>query len=211
MASMTVTDILREAILDGVIVPRSWLREAELAEELGVSRTPVRDALRTLSSEGLVEMSANKGAMVSPVTSHDIIELSTIRETLEGLAARLAAKRAEPSDAIALRAHLADIKAAVEERRLDDLPPLDLAMHREIRRIADNRYVARSLEQIESAVRRFRSKTYLSTGRPEESLKEHEEIAEAIIAGDAEAAERRASDHMRRVAELRMKMLLDGY
>jgi DNA-binding GntR family transcriptional regulator len=211
MASIAVTDVLREAILDGVIPPRAWLREAELADELGVSRTPVRDALRTLSSEGLVEISANKGAMVSPITSHDIIELSAIRETLEGLAARLAAKRAEHGDAVVLRGHLDHIRTALEEGRLTDVPALDLALHREIRRIADNRYVGRTLEQIESAVRRFRSKTYLNTGRPEESLREHEEIAEAIIAGDAETAERRAADHMRRVAELRIRALLDGY
>ena len=74
---MAVTDVLREAILDGVIPPRSWLREAELADELGVSRTPVRDALRTLSSEGLVEISANKGAMVSRVVAtHEATQTS---------------------------------------------------------------------------------------------------------------------------------------
>jgi DNA-binding GntR family transcriptional regulator len=84
----------REAILDGVLEPGACLREAEVARELKVSRTPVRDAFRTLAAEGLVNINANQGAVVSPMTSDDLLELYVMREALEALAARLAARRA---------------------------------------------------------------------------------------------------------------------
>jgi DNA-binding GntR family transcriptional regulator len=210
-ASVAVTDILREAILDGVLPPRAWLRESELAEELGVSRTPIRDAFRTLSSEGLLELSANKGAMVAPITSEDIVELYTIRETLESLVARLAARRVGPGDPERIRTVVQQMHEAVEERRWRDLHDLDLDFHHVIRRMAGNRYIDRSLSQVENAVRRFRDTTYLLPGRAQESLREHEDLGEAIIAGEASRAEQLASAHMRRVAELRMRMLLDGF
>jgi DNA-binding GntR family transcriptional regulator len=193
------------------VPPKSWLREAELAEELGVSRTPIRDAFRTLGSEGLLDLSANKGAMVAPLTSDDIVELYTIRETLEVLVAKLAARRISEADRDPIRAIVADMGRAVAGKRYQELHALDLAFHRLIRRIADNRYVDRSLLQIENAVRRFRDTTYLVAGRAEESLREHEKLGEAIIAGDADLAERLASEHMRRLAELRIAMLLDGF
>jgi DNA-binding GntR family transcriptional regulator len=87
-----VVHVLREAILDGVLPPLSWLRESELAQELSVSRTPVREALRRLSAEGLVTITANQGATVTPMTIEEILEVYVVRENLEGLAARLAAK-----------------------------------------------------------------------------------------------------------------------
>ena len=210
-ASIAVTDVLREAILDGVLPPRAWLRESELAEELGVSRTPIRDAFRTLSSEGLLELSANKGAMVAPVTSEDIVELYTIREVLEGLVARLAARRIGPGDAERIEGVLERMRAAVADKRYLDLHAIDLELHQTLRRIASNRYVDRSLAHVDNAVRRFRDTTYLLPGRAESGLHEHEELAAAIIAGDAARAEQVAVAHIRRVAEQRMRMLLDGY
>ena len=210
-ASVAVTEILREAILDGVLAPRAWLRESELAEELGVSRTPIRDAFRTLSSEGLLELSANKGAMVAPVTSEDIVELYTIRETLEALVARLAAGRVGPGDPERIHAVLELMRQSVAEERWRDLHNLDLDFHRVIRRMAGNRYIDRSLSQVENAVRRFRDTTYLVPGRAEVSFQEHVDLGEAIIARDAARAEQLAGAHMRKVAELRMRMLLDGF
>jgi DNA-binding GntR family transcriptional regulator len=210
-ASVNVTDILRQAIVDGVIPERTWLREAEIAQELGVSRTPIRDAFRTLGSEGLLELNANKGAMVAPLTTDDILELYAVREVLEGLASRLAARRIVTADVATLRAILAEMRATVAERPHQELHGLGFAFHQEVRRIAANRYIDRGLAQVENTVRRFRDNTYLVQGRAEASLLEHEAIGEAIIAHDAAAAERLASEHMRRLAELRMRMMLDGY
>ena len=87
-----VTDALREAILDGALRPAEWLREEDLADELKVSRTPVREALRRLADEGLAVKTAHQGTIVAAPTLDDVLALYVVRENLEGVAARLAAK-----------------------------------------------------------------------------------------------------------------------
>ena len=172
-----------------------------------------RDGWRAVLAEKHAEIErlrANARA-VGQHASEDIVELYTIRETLEALVARLAARRVGPGDPERIRAVLEDMRRAVAEERWLDLHYLDLDFHHVIRAMAGNRYIDRSLSQVENAVRRFRDTTYLLPGRAQESLKEHEELGEAIIARDAARAEQLASEHMRRVAELRMRMLLDGF
>ena len=209
--SDVVADILRDAILDGVLEPGSWLREAELAQELKVSRTPIRDALRTLAAEGLLTIHANQGAVVASMTSEDIVELYAMRETLEGMAARLAARRARAQCAEELNRLLPEMRKAGEERRFRDLARLNVEFHRAIRRSAGNRYLDRCLTDIENAVRRFRYTTYELPGRVDESYDEHVTLAQAIAQRDPTTAERLASEHMRKLAELRLRMQLEGW
>jgi DNA-binding GntR family transcriptional regulator len=206
-----VAEILREAIVDGVLEPGTWLRENELAHQLNVSRTPIRDAFRTLASEGFLTTSANQGAVVATMTSDDIVELYTMREALEGLAARLAARRATRLTNVELARILAEMRTAGATRLWDDLAALNLTFHKVIRVAAGNRYLDRSLTELDRAVRRFRYTTYELPGRVEESYDEHMRLAEAIGLGDAARAERLAREHMLRLAELRIRMLLEGY
>jgi DNA-binding GntR family transcriptional regulator len=206
-----VAAILREAILDGVLEPGAWLREAELARELQVSRTPIRDAFRTLASEGFLITNANHGAAVAAMTSDDIIELYTLREALEGLAARLAARRASRPTLAELERLLSEMTRAGDESRWDDLAQLNLAFHKVIRAAASNRYLDRSLTDVDNAVRRFRHTTCELPGRVDESLAEHVQLAQAIAAGEPATAERVARGHMLRLAELRIRMLLEGH
>lgn len=205
----TVADVLREAILDGALKPSEWLREMEVAQELSVSRTPVREALRRLSSEGLAVIVANQGAMVAPMTIEDILEVYTVRENLEGLAARLAAKKRTREHLERLDQTLEHMRHAVAEGRVADLAHLNLTFHRAIRDFSDNRLLSRFLGQVEHGVRRFGSTTLSLPGRAEETLEEHGRIVEAITAGDAERAEKFAIEHMRQARELRISMLLD--
>src|ERR1700753_2242511 len=92
-ASDAVTNALREAILDGTIAESTWLREEDLARELSVSRTPVREALRRLSDERLTNRVANRGSIVAPMTLDEVLAVYVVRESLEGLAARTVAQR----------------------------------------------------------------------------------------------------------------------
>lgn len=206
-----VVTILREAILDGVLAPDVWLREMEVATALGVSRTPVRDAFRTLASEGLLGLSAHKGARVAQMTTDDILELYSVREALEGLAARLAAKRGSERQLEELAESLAKTQSATMRGDYGLLTVLSVELHRIIRDAAANRYLSRSLSQIEAATGRFRASTYERPGDAERSLDEHAALVSAIRARDHEGAERIAVEHMRRLAKVRFEMLVEGY
>jgi DNA-binding GntR family transcriptional regulator len=204
-----VTEVLKEAILDGVLPPSTWLRENELATELSVSRTPIREAFGRLAVEGLVVITANQGAMVAPMTLEDILEMYVVREDLEGTAARLAAKRRSSEHVERLEAVLGEMERAIEEGRLSELPRLNLEFHGIIRRAAGNRFVDRFLTQIEHSVRRFGRTTFEMPGRARGALEEHRNLARAVIEGDPAEAERLATAHMRRARELRIRMLAE--
>ncbi|CAN5338130.1 GntR family transcriptional regulator [soil metagenome] len=207
--SMTdsVTDALREGILSGVLVPMTWLREDEIAQALEVSRTPVREALRRLSDEGLTQRVANRGTVVAPMTMDEIFAVYAVRETLEGLAARHAATRRQP--------WLIDELTRVH-RQMSETDPADTAafatlnleFHRLLRQASGNSYLERFLRQVEHAVRRFGQTTYSAPGRVQETLDEHFAIVQAIVAGDADEAERCAIHHMRKAREIRLQQFL---
>ena len=203
-----VASALREAILDGVLTPGSWLREAEIAKEMKVSRTPVRDAFRILASEGLVNINANQGAVVAPMTSDDIIELYVMREALEMLAAKLAARRGAQRCLEAFSTLIPQMKKVGKAGNHRELSKLNFDFHAVIREAAGNRYLNRSLTQVQNAARRFPDPTLGLPGRVDESIDEHVALADAISKGDAETAERIAGEHMRHLAELRIRMLL---
>jgi DNA-binding GntR family transcriptional regulator len=203
-----VTDVLREAILSGVIPASSWLREEELADELGVSRTPVREALRRLAIEELVVKTANQGTIVAPMTIEDVLAVYVVRERLEGIAARLAASRATPELIDGLRELQRRMAQSAARRETGELVRLNIEFHRLIRQAAGNRYLDRFLLQVEHAVRRFPQSTYAIPSRAEAAIAEHEAIVDAIANGDASLAEQRAIEHMREARELRTRMLL---
>jgi DNA-binding GntR family transcriptional regulator len=203
-----VADVLREAILDGVLAPGVWLREAEIARELQVSRTPIRDAFRMLAAEGLVNINANQGAVVSPMTGEDVIELYVMREVLEGLASRLAARRGARRCLDEFSVLIPEMKRVGEAGEIRQLSRLNFKFHEIVRDAAANRYLDRSLSQIQNAARRFPDPTLGLPGRVKESIEEHVALADAISRGDAAAAEKRAIEHMRHLSELRIQMLL---
>lgn len=204
-----VTTTLREAILDGALPPSAWLREEELAGELQVSRTPVREALRRLTAEGLTIRSPGGGTIVAPMTIEDLLAVYVVRESLEGLAARVVAERGPPGVVAELRAHVARMREVVEAG--DDLQAIvqsNIEFHRCIRQASGNPYLERFLTQVEHAIRRFGRTTFEIPGRGEEAIAEHELIVEAIAARDGEAAERHASEHMHHARDIRARMLI---
>lgn len=206
----SVTEVLREAILTGQLGPSTWLRETDIADELSVSRTPIREALRRLVAEGLVVKRPGQGTIVAPMSIEDVLAVYLVRESLEGLAARLAAGRSSPRVAAALSALIERMQDPQLANDLPQLVELNLELHRAIRDATGNSYLKRFLTQVEHAVRRLDRTTYELPGRIEESLAEHRGIVEAIIAADPQQAERLAVQHMRRAREIRTQMLLGG-
>lgn len=208
--SMTdaVTDALREAILRGLFAPPAWLREDELAHALDVSRTPVREALRRLTDEGLTQRVANRGTVVSPMTLDEILAVYAVRASLEGLAARTAASRRPAGLVDDLKSVHQQMVAAAERDDPAGIAALNLEFHRLIRDATANPYLSRFLTQVEHAVRRFGQTTFSLPGRGEDAAAEHLGILEAIAAGDPDLAEERAAEHMRRARESRIRQIV---
>ena len=202
-----VTDALREAILDGFLPPSTWLREDDLAEQLRVSRTPVREALRRLGDEHLTVRAAHRGSMVAPMTLDDVLAVYAVREALEALAARMTATR-QPSGIVeALVDVHARMTAAVKKKNFVEARRLNFEFHRLLRDGTGNPYLQRFLQQVEHAVRRFGVSTIEAPGRAAEMLEGHQGIIEAVASGDPETAAQRATELVRRDREVRIQHL----
>lgn len=202
-----VTEALREAILSGVLVAPAWLREDDLAAALQVSRTPIREALRRLSDEGLTQRVANRGTVVTPVTIDEVLAVYAVRESLEGLAARTAATRRPRG----LVEQLREIHGRMEANLEADprvMAELSFEFHAAIRDAVANPYLIRFLNHAEQVIRRFGRTTFAQPGRPDEALAEHLGLLEAIASGDAGRAEALATEHMRKAREIHVSELL---
>lgn len=198
---------LRQSILQGDLAPGERLRSDALANELKVSRTPVREALRKLEAEGLVQRSGS-GLIVREFTEHDLTELFYVREALEGMAARLAAENATRDEIAEIRELLDDMETVNQRGELVALRPLTAEYHRMVGRAAHNGRLLQSLENLLGHVRQMQTSTLLNVkGRASEAIKEHRELLEAIEARDADRAEKIARAHRRKTLGLRRQLL----
>ena len=209
-ATDATTDALREAILTGFLKPGAWLREDDVAEELRVSRTPVREALRILADEGLVLKATHQGTVVTALSLDDIIALYAVREHLEGATAKFAAQHRTP----ALISQLEELHQRMTAAA-DAGDPLAIALenrdfHRLLCSAANNPFLDRFMQQIENAVRRLPTTTYFAPDRDRTGLQEHRAIIDAVAAGDQELAMKVAMQHMRAALSVRLKMALQG-
>jgi DNA-binding GntR family transcriptional regulator len=168
----------------------------------------VREALRRLTDEQLTVREPHRGTVVTSMGVEDILAVYAVRETLEGLAAHLAAQR-QPEGMVetltAVQAEMADADAAGDTARV---AALNLEFHRRLREAGGNPYLDRFLTQIEHAVRRFGATTFRIPHRTAEAIAEHGAILDAIAAGDADLAAQRAIEHMRQAREARIRLLL---
>src|SRR5580692_12654366 len=197
---------LRQGILQGDLAPGERLRSDALANDLRVSRTPVREALRKLEAEGLVERSGS-GLIVREFSEKDLTELFYVREALEGMAARLAAENATPSEIAEIRELLDDMEAVRRRGALETLRHLTGEFHQLVSRASHNNRLMRALTTLLDNVRKIQSSTLFGEGRAEQALQEHRELLAAITAGDGDRAEMLARAHRRKTLELRKAML----
>ena len=187
---------LRERILSGDLPRASKLRQVSLAEEMGVSRTPLREALRRLAAEGLVDFSPNRGATVSELDFGDMRHAWAARVALEPGAARLAAERRDPDGMAAMRAAIADQRSAAGGRGQSF--SANRSFHLALATASGNPHLTRFAEML--WVPRIGVPIYAAQAAepagPSAWADEHERIADAIEHGDAEAAERLTRAHI---------------
>lgn len=199
--------ILHEAILSGILPPGQRLGEELLAALFDVSRTPVREALLRLETTGLAHRVPRRGLIVARITPQEIVEVYVVRETLDGLAAYLAAQFATPSDV----AHLVTINEhfsrAAQAGNAVEMADLNLRFHEAIARIARNSLLSQFLTQIHHQVRRIPGTTFQHPGRAAHAVEEHASIVNAIQAGDAERARQLATESMATARRIRIAML----
>jgi DNA-binding GntR family transcriptional regulator len=191
------TQSLREAILDGRLAGGARLRQTELAERLGISRTPIREALTRLGHEGLIELLPRGGVRVLLLNADEALELYDLREALDGLAARLAAARADAAALSRLERSLARMADCVDRGDPTHWFRAHVAFHEEIVRSAGNRPLGRVASVVLLSIRQFHPLLLKTARRLEDAYREHRGIFEAIAARDGEAAERLARAHIK--------------
>lgn len=183
-----VFESIREAILNGVFKPGERLMEIQLAEELGVSRTPVREAIRILELENFVIMVPRKGAYVAGVSLKDVAEVFEIRSALEGLAASLAAERITDSELEQMEQALL-YRAQEEETELEQSVKSDTDFHALVYRASRNERLIQILANLREQIQRFRTTSLAVPGRMKAAIEEHWAILEALKNHDSEAAQ----------------------
>jgi DNA-binding GntR family transcriptional regulator len=192
---------IRAAIIEGEYAPRQRLIESDLCDRFGGTRFVVRVALQELAAHGLVEFQRNRGARVRDVSIAEAIEITEVREMLEGFVAARAAERVTTEQAAALRQLAVDMRAAVAAGELMRYGELNAKLHSGLRDIAAHRISSRTLEQLRDLTVRHDFKLSLTPGRPLVSLPQHEAIVDAVIAKDPAAAERTMREHLRSVVD----------
>ncbi|GGK36981.1 GntR family transcriptional regulator [Nocardia camponoti] len=186
---------LRDRIIDLRLSPGQRLVERDLATELAISRIPLREALQMLEREGLVVIVPRQGAIVAPFTVADVRDLFDVRESLEVLAARLAAERAEPADLAALREQLTAARSATARADQSAIAAANARFHSVIVEISGNPLLQSLLRPLESRVRWL---FHLTKERdPGTQCDEHEALYAAIAANDPDAAAEIAYGHVR--------------
>lgn len=188
-----VFDSLRKAIILGKLKPGERLMEIQLAEEMGVSRTPVREAIRKLELEGFVVMVPRKGAYVAGVSVKDIADVFEVRSALEGLAAGLAAERITEEEMEELEKVIHLISG---EEDILTVYKKDNEFHELIYRASRNHRLTQIITNLSEQINRFRLTSLSVPGRLKIAVDEHKKIIEAISDRDADLAHKLASEHM---------------
>ena len=192
---------LEEEILSGVLERGAALNETALSRRLGVSRTPIRSALRRLAEDGLVGISANRGASVVGITEEDLIDIYRIRVRLEGLAALACAERISEASLAALRESVELSEFYISRGNAEKQKELDSTFHETIYKESGNRLLCKTLSELHKKIKAYRKMSLSVPGRLQRSVEEHRQILEAIEARDGALADRLATRHIEEALE----------
>lgn len=187
---------LREDILNGKYKEHEELKEVAIGEELGVSRTPVREAFRQLELEGLLQIVPNKGAYVTGITAKDVKDIYMIRSSLEGMCARLATEHITPEQLEELEENVYLAAFHASKGHMEQMAELDNRFHHILYTACDSKMLENLLRDFHHYVIRIRKKTLSTKERGIASNEEHRQIMEAIKEGNGNEAERLATQHM---------------
>ena len=200
---------IRERILAGKLVPHEPLSEYQLADELKVSRTPVREALKRLEHEGLVRFVPNRGAFVADVSIRDIVEIYELREQLESFAAGVAASEMPLADIEVLRRKLENAERLAAKGSVKEAFDSDIHLHKQLIQCTKNSRMTALLATLDDQVHRIRIISPSSLGRLEAMVREHREVLEYIGRRDCAGAQEAMRRHLRAARENAIRLMTD--
>lgn len=203
-------ELLRRSILNGVYAPGQRLKEVEISRDLGISRSPVREAIQGLASEGLVRVATQKGAFVANLDATEVAELYEVREALETMAVWLAAERAEIPRIMDLRELLEATRSTLDRQKSAGYPR-NLDFHRHLSVLSGNRKLAQEVNEINSQLELARLRSAYKPGRAEQAYEEHLAIFDALRRQDPAAAADAMREHIRHGKDNMLSMLKKGY
>ena len=190
-----VAELMRQRIFRRELEPGSWIDELKTAEEFGISRTPLREALKVLAAEGLITMKVRRGAYVTEVSEQDLAEVYHLLSLLESDAAGVVAEKATPAELAELQKLHEELEAAAKNR--DRFFTLNERFHIRLLEIAGNRWRNQMVADLRKVMKLNRHNSLLKAGRVQESLAEHRAVMKALGKRDASAAMQRMQEHFR--------------
>ncbi|MBC8077677.1 MAG: GntR family transcriptional regulator [Chloroflexales bacterium] len=202
----SVIDTIRQAILDGSLMPGEQVNQAHIAEKLGISRGPVREALGQLEQEGLIRNVPYKGTYVTEITREYIEELYSMRQVLEEFAIRRATVLIEPDELAELHAVVADMKAAADAEDSGRLGQLDIRFHALICQSARHHLLMQTWKALDVGVRRCLALRHRIYSDPRDIVGTHPDILAALEARDADRADELLSVHIQEAGEQLIKV-----
>jgi len=190
-----VAELLRQRIFGRELEPGSWIDEVRIAQEFGISRTPLREALKVLAAEGLVTMKVRRGAYVTEVSEQDLDEVYHLLSLLESDAAAVVATRATEAQMRELQALHQELEDAIDDH--DRFFAINERFHMRLLEIAGNRWRNQMVADLRKVMKLNRHHSLLKSGRIEESLAEHRRVMKALEQRDAASAMERMQEHFR--------------
>jgi DNA-binding GntR family transcriptional regulator len=188
-----VAELLRQRIFNRELVPGSWIDELKLAEEYGISRTPLREALKVLAAEGLVTMKVRRGAYVTEVSERDLTDVYHLLALLESDASGVVASQATDAQLKELQTLHRDLEKSVGNR--EKFFQINERFHMRLLEIADNRWRDQMVADLRKVMKLNRHNSLLKSGRLQESLAEHQTIMAALLARDVKASAQAMQTH----------------
>ena len=210
-----VCETIRQAIVDGVFSPGERLMEIQLADEMGVSRTPVREAIRKLELEGFVVMIPRRGTYVADISIKDINEVYEIRTSLEVtslevLAAGLAAERISDEELETMQRLLVEIGQHIEDGNIEKIVEIDTAFHDVLYKASRNGRLAGIINNLREQITVIRRRSMMYPGRLRNTMEEHRLLVDSIAAHDVDRAQNAARIHMENAEHTLLKDMLES-
>lgn len=201
-----VAERLRQRIFAHELTPGTWIDEQKLADQYGISRTPLREALKVLASEGLVELKPRRGCYVTELSPRDLDDIFPIMALLEGRAIHEALQKATGADIQSLADIHARLESSAQDNRITDFFEANQEFHKRIQELADNRWLLSVIQDLRKVLKLSRLHSLSLEGRLQQSLDEHCAIMQAIRKRDIASAERFMHDHILSGREALAKM-----
>ena len=191
-----VAERLRTSIFSHELAPGSWIDEQAIAKEYGISRTPMREAIKILAAEGLITMKMRRGAYVTEVSKSDLNQIFTVLALLEGQACRETAIKASEGQLEALDSIHMKLERAAADRDLDQFFAINQSFHDKLQEISNNPWMKRVIDDLRKVLKLQRRDSLSKRGRMESSLVEHRKILSALLARDADLSEKLMKEHL---------------